>query len=290
MYPEAGGSSSFARHAFNELVSFFAGWALTLDYIITIAISAFFVPHYLGAFFPALRHNPGDIIGGIVDDRAARGAEHPRAQGVGPAQPRPRAGRPRDAGRADCHRRLPCTRPTIARSPGSSRHGADLQPVDLRAVAGDGRLHRDRDGLEHGRGVAEPGARCAASRQLGADCRAGRLRGDQRRRAERAAGRSRRARLPHAAGDEVRGRPGARNRQLARHPRGRADRDALLRRDSRRDDPVHCDERRADRDLAIVVVARRAPPAPARVLGAAPDATARRRSRSSSTRSSRRSS
>jgi len=66
MFPEAGGSSSFARHAFNELVSFFAGWALTLDYIITIAISAFFVPHYLGAFFPALTHNPGDIIGGLV--------------------------------------------------------------------------------------------------------------------------------------------------------------------------------------------------------------------------------
>src|SRR4051794_32013220 len=66
MFPEAGGSSSFARHAFNELVSFFAGWALTLDYIITVAISAFFVPHYLGAFWPALNHNPGDIIGGIV--------------------------------------------------------------------------------------------------------------------------------------------------------------------------------------------------------------------------------
>src|SRR3954467_7807513 len=66
MFPEAGGSSSFARHAFNEIASFFAGWALTLDYIITIAISAFFVPHYLGAFFPALHHNPGDIIGGIL--------------------------------------------------------------------------------------------------------------------------------------------------------------------------------------------------------------------------------
>ncbi|MDQ6749164.1 MAG: universal stress protein [Actinomycetota bacterium] len=66
MFPEAGGSSSFARHAFNEVASFFAGWALTLDYIITIAISAFFVPHYLGAFFPPLRHNPGDIIGGIA--------------------------------------------------------------------------------------------------------------------------------------------------------------------------------------------------------------------------------
>src|ERR1700759_193611 len=66
MFPEAGGSSSFARHAFNELASFFAGWALSLDYILTIAISAFFVPHYLGAFFPALRHPPGDVIGGIA--------------------------------------------------------------------------------------------------------------------------------------------------------------------------------------------------------------------------------
>ncbi len=57
MFPEAGGSSSFARHAFNEVVSFFAGWALTLDYILTIAISAFFVPHYLGAF-SGLRARP----------------------------------------------------------------------------------------------------------------------------------------------------------------------------------------------------------------------------------------
>jgi APA family basic amino acid/polyamine antiporter len=47
-------------------VSFFAGWALTLDYILTIAISAFFVPHYLGAFWPALTHTPGDVIGGLA--------------------------------------------------------------------------------------------------------------------------------------------------------------------------------------------------------------------------------
>jgi APA family basic amino acid/polyamine antiporter len=68
MFPEAGGSSSFARHAFNDVVSFFAGWALSLDYILTIAISAFFVPHYLSAFpgLGALKHNPGDIIGGLV--------------------------------------------------------------------------------------------------------------------------------------------------------------------------------------------------------------------------------
>ena len=66
MFPEAGGSSSFARHAFNEFVSFFAGWALSLDYILTIAISAFFVPHYLGAFWKPLTHPPGDVIGGLV--------------------------------------------------------------------------------------------------------------------------------------------------------------------------------------------------------------------------------
>ena len=66
MYPEAGGSSSFARHAFNEFWSFFAAWGQMLNYIITVAISAFFVPHYLGVFWPALHHSPGDIIGGIV--------------------------------------------------------------------------------------------------------------------------------------------------------------------------------------------------------------------------------
>ncbi len=66
MFPEAGGSASFARHAFNELVSFIAGWGQMLNYIITVAISAFFVPHYLGVFWEPLRHGPGDIIGGIV--------------------------------------------------------------------------------------------------------------------------------------------------------------------------------------------------------------------------------
>jgi basic amino acid/polyamine antiporter, APA family len=68
MFPEAGGSSSFARHAFDDVVSFFAGWALSLDYILTIAISAFFVPHYLSAFpgLGALNHNPDDIFGGLI--------------------------------------------------------------------------------------------------------------------------------------------------------------------------------------------------------------------------------
>src|SRR6187402_1337385 len=66
MYPEAGGSSSFARHAFNELISFFAAWGQMLNYIITVAISAFFVPHYLAVFWEPLGHSPGDVIGGIA--------------------------------------------------------------------------------------------------------------------------------------------------------------------------------------------------------------------------------
>jgi APA family basic amino acid/polyamine antiporter len=67
MYPEAGGSSSFARRAFNEFWSFFAAWAQMLNYTITIAISAFFVPHYFGSVIgvEALRHGPADIFFGI---------------------------------------------------------------------------------------------------------------------------------------------------------------------------------------------------------------------------------
>jgi basic amino acid/polyamine antiporter, APA family len=67
-FPEAGGSSSFTRHAFNEGVSFFAGWAQMLNYTVTIAISAIFVPHYLGKFWPGghLETHPNDIYGGAV--------------------------------------------------------------------------------------------------------------------------------------------------------------------------------------------------------------------------------
>jgi APA family basic amino acid/polyamine antiporter len=66
MYPEAGGSSSFARHAFNEGWSFFAAWGQMLNYIITVAISAFFVPHYLAVFWGPLGHGPGDVIAGVI--------------------------------------------------------------------------------------------------------------------------------------------------------------------------------------------------------------------------------
>ena len=65
MFPEAGGSSSFARHAFNELTSAITAWGQMLNYIITVAISAFFLPHYLGVLWDPLLSAPGDILFGI---------------------------------------------------------------------------------------------------------------------------------------------------------------------------------------------------------------------------------
>ena len=65
-FPEAGGSASFARHSFDELVSFTAGWAQMLVYVVTVAVSAFFVPHYLSIFWEPLNDNPWDIVGGAI--------------------------------------------------------------------------------------------------------------------------------------------------------------------------------------------------------------------------------
>jgi APA family basic amino acid/polyamine antiporter len=65
-FPEAGGSASFSRHAFDELVSFTAGWAQMLVYVVTVAVSAFFVPHYLSIFWAPLNQNPWDIVVGAI--------------------------------------------------------------------------------------------------------------------------------------------------------------------------------------------------------------------------------
>lgn len=64
--PVAGGSTAFARRAFNDVVSFVAGWAQVLNYLVTIAISAFAVPNYLSTFWPLLGTWPANTIFGIV--------------------------------------------------------------------------------------------------------------------------------------------------------------------------------------------------------------------------------
>jgi APA family basic amino acid/polyamine antiporter len=62
MFRERGGSSSFARHAFNELVSFIAGWAILLDYLIVIALAAISVPHYLVPIWSGFDDNGTEIL------------------------------------------------------------------------------------------------------------------------------------------------------------------------------------------------------------------------------------
>src|SRR6059058_4772300 len=48
--PHAGGSSSFARRAFNDPVGFIVGWVQLLNYMATVSISAYFAISYLAVF------------------------------------------------------------------------------------------------------------------------------------------------------------------------------------------------------------------------------------------------
>ena len=62
--PETGGAATFVRRASNDLAGFLTGWALFLDYLIVIALSALFLPHYLSGPLGIARldHNPWDVI------------------------------------------------------------------------------------------------------------------------------------------------------------------------------------------------------------------------------------
>ena len=164
MFPEAGGSSSFARHTFNEFVSFFAGWALMLDYIITIAISAFFVPNYLAAFWPILKTWPYNSIGGILTIAFLVAIN---ILGI------------KEAARINIILAIldlgtqvllaivglfVFLSPEDPHQPDPPGHGADLAPAHLRHLHRHGRLHGHRDRLQHGRGGVEPRAATCRAR------------------------------------------------------------------------------------------------------------------------------
>ena len=266
MYPEAGGSASFARHAFNELVSFFAAWGQMLNYIITVSISAFFVPHYLAVFWPWLGDSPGDIIGGRRGDRLPRGAEREGDPGVHPAQPDPGDRRPLHPGHPGCDRARPGLQPQHPGRQRPPRRGAELGGLPARDRGGDDRLHRDRDDLEHvgggqgrleddpeggradGRRRARPLRAAAADRPLGDACP------------------SRRRPLLDGPRDQVRRRPRSRHRGEPGPERRAHQRPALLRRRPGRGDPADRHQRRADRRLPADLLDGPLPPA----AGAAP--------------------
>jgi APA family basic amino acid/polyamine antiporter len=62
--PETGGASTFVRRSTNDVLGFATGWVLFLDYLIVIALSTLFLPHYLGTALriDALRTRPWDVV------------------------------------------------------------------------------------------------------------------------------------------------------------------------------------------------------------------------------------
>ncbi len=278
MFPEAGGSSSFARHAFNELVSFFAGWALSLDYILTIAISAFFVPHYLSTFpgLAGLNHNPGDIFGGLIVIVALAGLN---IRGLGES-----AKLNFILAIVDLSTQvlLVGVGAVLVLDPSLLIHQVHLGKVpswhelifalSLAMLAYTGH----RDSVEHGRGGNRPRQAGSQGGEPGGARRAWRVPGDLDDRAVGAArngGTGASAPIPDLARRRrsrwLPERPGARDRLAPGAARHRAHGRPVLRGPARRHDPVHRHQRGHDRDLAPVVVTIRTSPAARDLLAAA---------------------
>ena len=163
LHQERGGSTVFARYAFNELVSFIAGWAILLDYMILSRSPR----SRRRTTWPRSGAGSGtagaEVVAGAGDHRLRRGAQHPRLLG-GARRARILALVLADVGAAGLlivARAGAVLRPARADRPDPPRHGADVGRRDLRAGRGDRRLH----GLEsrvgpRGRGRRRAGAGC----------------------------------------------------------------------------------------------------------------------------------
>src|SRR4051794_4574310 len=268
LHQDRGGATVFARYAFNELVSFVAGWVMVLDYVILLSVTAFTATHYLAAFWAPLGRGKLETIIALgilawVAWRSIRGLRaHARAADLGARDARHRA--PGD-------RRRP-RRGRVLRRRRDHRHDPPRLDPDvgrrvLRRRGRHRRVHRPRVGLRPvGRAARRP-PRAEAADRLGDGLGARALRRRRRRRDVGAAGRRQRdlagAQLPRGPdGGRRRGVPPAlvlRPAQV-RH-RGRRHRDT--------------DRRRGlgdARALAAVVCALDEPPDPERARPPAPAA------------------
>src|ERR687885_1084366 len=85
LHQDRAGATIFARYAFNELVSFVAGWVMLLDYVILLSVTAFTATHYLAAFWAPLGRGRVESVVGLailvwVAWRSIRGFARTRAQ------------------------------------------------------------------------------------------------------------------------------------------------------------------------------------------------------------------
>jgi APA family basic amino acid/polyamine antiporter len=62
LHQERGGATVIARYGFNELWSFVAGWAILLDYLILIAITAFATTDYMAIFWGEFAEGAPEMI------------------------------------------------------------------------------------------------------------------------------------------------------------------------------------------------------------------------------------
>jgi basic amino acid/polyamine antiporter, APA family len=62
LHQDRAGATVFARYAFNELISFVAGWAVLLDYVILIAITSFSATNYMAAFWAPLGYGSRELL------------------------------------------------------------------------------------------------------------------------------------------------------------------------------------------------------------------------------------
>ncbi len=254
-----------------------------------------FVPHYLSIFWAPLRTNPWDIVIGIVLTWALVGINVigiKEAAGLNVFLAVLDFATQLLAGRA---RVLPDLQPACALAQRAPGHRADLERVPARDPGRDDRLHRHRDGLQPRRGGARPRPLDPTRDLVGRDRR---LRDLLHAAVHRPVGDARGARgapLRHAAGPEPAARLQERSRARARREPRPARLPALggqgLRRDPRRDDPLHRHERRRDRRVAHHLFDGEPSPAPGGVPAPAPEAEDAAGWRcSSSARSARRSS
>ena len=149
MFRERGGSSTFARHAFNELIAFIAGWAILIDYLIVIALAAISVPHYLEPI-SADFSRPG------LGDRHRRRGDRRRLRAQHPQRHRPRPpALARPAALADLGLQLAVIvvgvlvvfHPDRLTDQLDLFTSPELQGHRLRRRGGDARLRRDRGRL-----------------------------------------------------------------------------------------------------------------------------------------------
>ena len=215
--PETGGAATFVRRAFNDLAGFVTGWVLLLDFLIVMALSALFAPHYLAEAL-----SMADAAGRAVG-RGRRLRDHRRDRG----RPARRAGRACTWARS----RSPSLDLIVQgvlvvlgrRAPALAGHAlggarlrerAGLERPRVRAPARDARVHGPRDGREPRGGDARAGPRAPALALL-----RDRARG-RRHRAHRGRSGSRRSRSPAARRRS--GRSGSRRRSSGSSPRSRA--------------------------------------------------------------------